>query len=82
MWILPQCHSKSMFARNFQFLNPLPPVPSCSFYMYPIPLNPQHTFALVSYPPPPPPLPPLPSQKKFCNAYDAYFEEKKSQDEK
>ena len=64
-------HSKSTFPQNFQFLTPLRPlVRPCSFYRYPPrPPTSQRTFALVSYP-----LPPSLSQKKFGDAYDAYFE--------
>ena len=68
-------HSKSTFARNFQFLTP----PLLLFFSSrftctpPHPTPPHHrpsssnlTFALVSYP--------FPSEKKFLDAYDAYFE--------
>ena len=52
-------HSKSTFARNFQFLTPLPLVRPCSFYIVPhFTPPPRRTFALVSYPP---------SQKKLRN---------------
>ena len=45
-------HSKSTFARNFQFLTPVPPlfVP-VRFTCTPPPPTPQRTFALASYPP-------------------------------
>ena len=67
-------HSKSTSAWNFQFLTPLSPnclflfvlhAPPPSTYIHFIESSPTH---------PPPQSPPLPSQKKFRNAYDAYFE--------
>ena len=49
-------HSKSMLARNFQFLTPSPFVHPRSFYMY----THQRMFVLVSYP----------SQRNFHDTYD------------
>ena len=73
-------HSKSMFARNFQFLTHPPPFPSspCSFLFVlhvPSPSPPPSMYVRFSE------LPSPSSRKKFRDAYDACFE-KKSGDEK
>ena len=54
-------HSESKFAQNFQFLTPFSLFHSCSFYIYPS--STYVRFSELS-----------PSQKKFCDGYDAYFE--------
>ena len=64
-------HSKKYIRLKLPVFDPSPPC-LFLFVLHVPPLSlpppvPQRTFALVSY---------FPSQKKFCHAYDAYFEKK------